>query len=85
MSAKGKQSLCLNLCHPGKLFREVLRELSDLHIGMLVTLQDLDEMLTGRPQAAALPFIKISPPGKGQTKLQEFLTFSERPCSIKIK
>ncbi|UYY99778.1 Ger(x)C family spore germination protein [Peribacillus frigoritolerans] len=49
---------------------EVLRELSDLHIGMLVTLQDLDEMLTGKPQAAVLPFIKILPPGKGQTKLQ---------------
>jgi spore germination protein KC len=49
---------------------EVLRELSDLHIGMLVTMQDLDEMLTGIPQAAALPFVKILPPAKGQTKLQ---------------
>ncbi|MED3786703.1 Ger(x)C family spore germination protein [Peribacillus frigoritolerans] len=49
---------------------EVLRELSDLHIGMLVTLQDLDEMLTGTPRAAALPIVKILPPGKGQTKLQ---------------
>lgn len=49
---------------------EVLRELSDLHIGMLVTMQDLDEMLTGRPQAAAIPMVKILPPGKGQTKLQ---------------
>ncbi|WP_330502163.1 Ger(x)C family spore germination protein [Peribacillus frigoritolerans] len=49
---------------------EVLRELSDLHIGMLVTMQDLDEMLTGRPQAAALPIVKILPPAKGQTKLQ---------------
>ncbi|MEK4068052.1 Ger(x)C family spore germination protein [Peribacillus sp. FSL R5-0717] len=49
---------------------EVLRELSDLHIGMLVTLQDLDEMLTGRPRAAAIPIVKILPPGKGQTKLQ---------------
>ncbi|MFF2496679.1 Ger(x)C family spore germination protein [Peribacillus sp. NPDC058075] len=49
---------------------EVLRELSDLHIGMLVTLQDLDEMLTGKPQAAVLPVVKILPPGKGQTKLQ---------------
>lgn len=33
-------------------------------------MQDLDEMLTGIPQAAALPFVKILPPGKGQTKLQ---------------
>ncbi|MBD8138835.1 Ger(x)C family spore germination protein [Bacillus sp. CFBP 13597] len=49
---------------------EVLRELSDLHIGMLVTLQDLDEMLTGTPRAAAIPIVKILPPGKGQTKLQ---------------
>jgi spore germination protein KC len=49
---------------------EVIRELSDLHIGMLVTLQNLDEMLTGKPQAAALPLIKILPPEKGQKKLQ---------------
>lgn len=49
---------------------EVLRELSDLHIGMLVTMQDLDEMLTGTPRAAALPIVKILPPAKGQTKLQ---------------
>ncbi|RRN70966.1 Ger(x)C family spore germination protein [Peribacillus simplex] len=49
---------------------KVLKELSDLHIGMLVTIQKLDEMLTGKPQAAALPFIKILPPEKGQKNLQ---------------
>ncbi|MGE7185643.1 Ger(x)C family spore germination protein [Peribacillus sp. NPDC006672] len=49
---------------------KVLKELSDLHIGMLVTLQKLDEMLTGKPQAAVLPFIKILPPEKGEKNLQ---------------
>ncbi|YCI77856.1 Ger(x)C family spore germination protein [Bacillus sp. R1-10] len=49
---------------------EVIRELSDLHIGMQVTLQNLDEMLTGKPRAAAIPLVKILPPEKGQKKLQ---------------
>ncbi|MCK2020840.1 Ger(x)C family spore germination protein [Peribacillus frigoritolerans] len=49
---------------------EVIRELSDLHIGMLVTLQNLDEMLTGKPRAAAIPLVKILPPEKGQKKVQ---------------
>lgn len=69
--SKGKAKPILESLPPLENYSgEVLRELSDLHIGMLVTLQDLDEMLTGKPQAAALPFIKILPPGKGQTKLQ---------------
>lgn len=49
---------------------KVLKELSELHIGMLVPLQKLDEMLTGKPQGAALPFIKILPPEKGEKNLQ---------------
>ena len=69
--SKGKAKPILESMPPLENYSgEVLRELSDLHIGMLVTLQDLDEMLTGKPQAAVIPFIKILPPGKGQTKLQ---------------
>ncbi|MFE3975160.1 MULTISPECIES: Ger(x)C family spore germination protein [unclassified Peribacillus] len=69
--SKGKAKPILESLPPLENYSgEVLRELSDLHIGMLVTLQDLDEMLTGTPQAAVIPFIKILPPGKGQTKLQ---------------
>jgi len=49
---------------------EVIRELSDLHIGMQVTIQDIQEGLIGVSQAGALPFIKILPPGKGEEKLQ---------------
>ncbi|MFB5281573.1 Ger(x)C family spore germination protein [Peribacillus sp. Hz7] len=49
---------------------EVIRELSDLHIGMQVTMQDVQEGLIGVAQAGALPFIKILPPGKGEEKLQ---------------
>ncbi|PEZ81905.1 spore gernimation protein GerC [Bacillus sp. AFS017274] len=69
--SKGKAKPILESLPPLENYSgEVLRELSDLHIGMLVTLQDLDEMLTGKPQSAALPFVKILPPAKGQTKLQ---------------
>ncbi len=54
MSAKGETKPILESLPPQENYSgEVLRELSDLHIGMLVTLQDLDEMLTGRPRAAA--------------------------------
>lgn len=69
--SKGKARPILESLPPLEHYSgEVLRELSDLHIGMLVTLQDLDEMLTGKPQAAALPIVKILPPGKGEKKLQ---------------
>ena len=37
---------------------ESIRELSALHIGMQVTIQDFDEMLIGEAQAAAIPFVK---------------------------
>lgn len=38
---------------------EVLREITKFRIGMQITLQDVDEMLTGVAQAAALPYVKI--------------------------
>ena len=38
---------------------EVLREISNYRIGMQITIQDVDEMLTGIAQAAALPYVKI--------------------------
>ena len=38
---------------------EVLREISNYRIGMQITIQDVDEMLTGITQAAALPYVKI--------------------------
>ncbi|MFJ7755616.1 Ger(x)C family spore germination protein [Peribacillus muralis] len=49
---------------------EVIKELSDLHFGLRVTLHNLDEMLTSKSQAVALPFIKVLPPAKGEAKLQ---------------
>jgi spore germination protein KC len=38
---------------------EVLREISNYRIGMQITVQDVDEMLTDIAQAAALPYVKI--------------------------
>ncbi|MFJ7364669.1 Ger(x)C family spore germination protein [Peribacillus frigoritolerans] len=69
--SKGKGKPILQSVPPLENYSgEVIRELSDLHIGMQVTLQNLDEMLTGKPRAAAIPLVKILPPEKGQKKLQ---------------
>ena len=38
---------------------EVLREISSFRIGMQVTIQDLDEMLTDISRAASIPYVKI--------------------------
>lgn len=69
--SKGKGKPILESVPPLENYSgEVIRELSDLHIGMQVTLQNLDEMLTGKPRAAAIPLVKILPPEEGQKKLQ---------------
>ncbi|MFF2288684.1 Ger(x)C family spore germination protein [Peribacillus butanolivorans] len=69
--SKGKAKPILESLPPLESYSgEVMRELSDLNIGMRVTLQNLDEMLTGKSQAAALPLIDILPPAKGEKKLQ---------------
>ncbi|MGW6382535.1 Ger(x)C family spore germination protein [Peribacillus butanolivorans] len=69
--SKGKAKPILQSLPPLETYSgEVMRELTDLHIGMKVTLQNLDEMLTGKSHAAALPLIDILPPGKGEKKLQ---------------
>ena len=69
--SKGKGKPILESVPPMENYSgEVIRELSDLHIGMQVTLQNLDEMLTGKPRAAAIPLVKVLPPEKGQKKLQ---------------
>lgn len=39
---------------------EFIREQSKRQLGMQITMQDVDEMLTGIAQAAALPYLKIS-------------------------
>lgn len=47
---------------------ESIRELSALHIGMHVTPLDIDEMLTGESQAAAMPIIESKPLKGNQNK-----------------
>ncbi|RID87272.1 Ger(x)C family spore germination protein [Peribacillus asahii] len=69
--SKGNPKDALEVLPPLERYSgEVLRELSDLHIGMQVTMQDVQEGLVGVAQAGAFPFIKILPPGKGEEKLQ---------------
>jgi spore germination protein KC len=55
---------------------EVLRELSDLQVGLRVTMQDLDLILSSEAQAAALPLVEILPPpeGKKESETIPFIT-----------
>ncbi|WP_243291653.1 Ger(x)C family spore germination protein [Bacillus sp. FJAT-47783] len=69
--SKGEAKKILSLIPPIERYSsEVLREISDLKIGMLVTMKDLDLMLTSEAQAPALPLVEILPPeeGKEETK-----------------
>jgi len=69
--SKGNPKAALESIPPLERYSgEVIRELSDLHIGMQVTIQDVQEGLIGVAQAGALPLIKILPPAKGEEKLQ---------------
>ncbi|EOP17933.1 MULTISPECIES: Ger(x)C family spore germination protein [Bacillus] len=44
---------------------EVLRRLSELHVGANITLKDFEQMLTGNAEVALLPFIQKLPPFAG--------------------
>ena len=62
---KGKRSLYLNFSPTLERYSaEGIRELSTLHIGMQITIQDIDEMLIGEAQAAAIPIVKKELQGK---------------------
>ena len=66
---KGKRSLSLKL-EPNleRYSAEVLRGILNYRIGLQSTIQDLDEMLTGISQAAALPYVKIKTQRTGEGK-----------------
>ncbi|KZE45021.1 spore gernimation protein GerC [Brevibacillus parabrevis] len=49
---------------------EVIREMSDMHIGMLITIIQLKEMLRGKSNAAALPLIDVMPPQNEAKELE---------------
>ncbi|WP_238403091.1 Ger(x)C family spore germination protein [Paenibacillus mesophilus] len=49
---------------------EVIRELSDLHSAMIMTMKDLRDMLRGISGAAAVPLIDVLPPKQGREKSQ---------------
>ena len=57
---RGKQRSILEIVpNLERYSAELLREISNYRIGMQITIQDVDEMLTGITQAAALPYLKI--------------------------
>lgn len=58
--SKGELKKILELNTPLERYSaEMLRELSDFRFGMLVTMQDLDEMLSGVSHTAAIPLLKM--------------------------
>ncbi|MDF2963587.1 MAG: spore gernimation protein GerC [Paenibacillus sp.] len=63
--AKGKASEALELFPPiERSSAEVLRKLSDLQLGIRVTMVQFSQMLKGDSQAATLPLMYILPPNK---------------------
>ncbi|MFD0711599.1 Ger(x)C family spore germination protein [Paenibacillus sp. GCM10027626] len=69
--SKGKAAAALEVSPPlERSSGEVLRELSDLQIGIQVTMKELNKMLTGESQAATLPYVHILPPEKGSKETQ---------------
>ncbi|MDF2717223.1 MAG: hypothetical protein K0R28_4148 [Paenibacillus sp.] len=69
--SSGKAADTLELYPPLERYSgEVIRELSDLHSAMIMTMKDLNGMLRGIGGAAAIPLIDVLPPKKGQEKLQ---------------
>ncbi|KIL39014.1 spore gernimation protein GerC, partial [Gordoniibacillus kamchatkensis] len=69
--SKGKAADLLELYPPiERSSAEVLKELTDLQIGMKVTLEQLSIMLKGEAQAAALPLVYILPKPKSADAYQ---------------
>lgn len=69
--SKGKAAKILFLSPPmERSSAEVLRELSNLAIGIRVTLNELNLMLSEEPQTAILPYVHILPAEKGLKELQ---------------
>ncbi|QYR21005.1 Ger(x)C family spore germination protein [Paenibacillus sp. sptzw28] len=69
--SKGKASKTLELIPPlERASSEVIREMSDLRLGMKVTLKDLNGMLTSLSHAAALPMIDILKSRRGEKPLE---------------
>lgn len=69
--SKGKASNVLELFPPiERSSAEVLRELSNLQIGIRVTMEQLSIMLKGDSQSAALPLVHILPPTKSAEPFQ---------------
>ena len=86
MLVKGKRKSVLELQSALERYSaEGIRELSALHIGMQVTTQDIDEMLIGDAQAAAIPIVKKYLQGKGQENPLSILLFTERQYLKRIK
>jgi spore germination protein KC len=69
--SKGNAMEVLQLLPPLERYSaDVIRELSDLHVGLEITLVELERMLHSRAKAAALPMISILPPEKGSEQLK---------------
>ena len=64
---------------------EVLRGILNYRIGMQITIQDIDEMLTGIAQAASIPYVKIKHNRQVKENQLNMLILTERPYLKRIK
>ena len=52
---------------------EVIREISNQRVGMQITMKDLDVMLTGFSQAAAIPYLRVGKQKKSDGKTIKYI------------
>lgn len=64
---------------------EVLRRLSELHVGANITLKDFEQMLTGNAEVALLPFIQKLPPFAGDKQNETIASIIGTAIFKKIK
>jgi len=68
--SKGQAKAIVELLPPLERYSaEVIRELSDLRIGMSVTMIDVQEMLRLKGPVTALPLVGVLPPARGEKEL----------------
>ena len=86
LSVRGKQRMILEIVpNLERYSAEVLREISNYRIGMQITIQDVDEMLTGIAQAAAFHTLKLKHSRQVKENQLSMFILMERPFFTRIK
>ncbi|MCK9860313.1 Ger(x)C family spore germination protein [Paenibacillus sp. ATY16] len=84
MVSKGKASEALNLIPPiERTSSEALREISNLHTGLLVTMEQMSKDLKGDSETNALPMVYILPPSKLADKPVQTIPYMKGAAVLK--